>query len=474
MLKDSVDAQDRLFINNNSSSSSYSYQRQLLPIFNYKSHILYAIEKYSVVVLISDTGTGKSTQIPQYLVESGWASEGSMILCTQPRRVAVMTISDRVAKERNSILGEEVGYSIRFEKKLSEELTKIKYCTDGVLIREMMSDPMLLRYSVIMIDEAHERSLNTDILFGLLKKVQKKRPELRIIVASATMDAQIIKSFFETNTKKPSSSSSSVALVNINSSSITNTQSVGLKRKGLPITTVSSTLTSSSNDDNDEEEDSCCILQITGKMYQVDICYLSEPCRNYLQTTIDTVLNIHKYEDTGDILVFLPGSEDIDDVIRGLRELYTGSTLYFLPLYAALHTRAQLEVFKPTPDGYRKVVIATNIAETSITIPGVKYVIDSGFVKLNYFDFHRGVEMLITCPISQASAQQRAGRCGRTQPGKCFRLLTESAYSALPFHTVPEIQRVNVSWSILQMKVGELFIYLYRYSVHIFLLTICV
>lgn len=434
MLKDSTDVQDLLpstsyqhhhrGYNNN---SSLSYQRQLLPIFQYRSHILYAVEKYSVVVLISDTGTGKSTQIPQYLLESGWASEGQVILCTQPRRIAVMTISDRVAKERHCLLGDEVGYSIRFEKKYSDERTKIKYCTDGVLIRELMSDPMLLRYSVVMIDEAHERSLNTDILFGLLKKIQKKRPELRIIVASATMDAHIIKSFFETNPNKT-----------ITPYTEKDTAKVGTKRTDAPVA---------------DKGDTAVILQIGGKMHPVDICYLAQPCRNYLQTAIETILKIHEYEEAGDVLVFLPGSEDIDDVIRGLKDVYTGSSMYFLPLYAALNTRAQMEVFKPTPTGCRKVVIATNIAETSITIPGVKYVIDSGFVKLNYFDFRRGVDMLITCPVSKASAQQRAGRCGRTQPGKCFRLLTESAFSSLPQHTVPEIQRADISWSILQMKV---------------------
>jgi ATP-dependent RNA helicase DDX35 len=397
-------------------------QRQILPIFKYKNHILYALENYQTIILVSETGSGKSTQVPQYLHEAGWAKDNRCIVCTQPRRMAARTVSSRVADEMGVKIGEEVGYSVRFDSNVSSN-TAIKYCTDGVLLRETMSDPLLSKYSVIIVDEAHERSLQSDILLGLLKKIIKKRKELRIIITSATLNASDLKDFFETNNNQ------------INNE-IKNNE---IKNKD------------NKNKENKNNE-SACILSVQGRQFPVDIQYLSAPCHSYVQTAVDTVLNIHKKESKGDILLFLPGGEEIDTVVDKFNDQYEGSGLYFIPLYSSLPVNMQMRAFEVTPIGMRKVVISTNIAETSITIEGIKYVVDAGFVKLNYFDVHTGIEALVTCPISKSAATQRSGRAGRTAPGKCFRLMTEISYEKFPDYSPPEMNRVDISGAILQLK----------------------
>lgn len=380
------------------------HQRELLPIFRVRKEILYLVEKFRAVVLIGETGCGKSTQLPLYLHESGWTRDGHAVVCTQPRRIAAVTVSSRVADEFGCKLGEEVGYGIRFDFKCSEK-TKIKYYTDGVLLRETMTDPLLSKYSVIIVDEAHQRSLHSDILMGLLKKIQRKRPELRIIITSATLDAVSFKNFFETN-----------------------------------IT-------------DDPSKDSAAIMSIQGRQHPVDIYYLSTPCQDYVEASVDTILLLHRQEEPGDVLVFLPGMEEIDDAMSLLQDRYHGDTLWVLPLHSSLPHHLQLQAFQPTPNPtIRKVVIATNIAEASVTIEGIRYVIDSGFVNLNYFDVRTGLEALVTVPVSQAAATQRAGRAGRTQPGKCYRLFCEDALQSLPEHSKAEMQRVDISWAVLQLK----------------------
>lgn len=231
-------------------------QRQILPIAKFKNHILYALENYQTIVLVSETGSGKSTQVPQYLHEAGWTDDNRCIVCTQPRRMAARTVSSRVADEMNVKVGEEVGYSVRFDSNISSN-TVIKYCTDGVLLRETLSDPLLSKYSVVIVDEAHERSLQSDILLGLLKKIIKKRKELRIIITSATLNASDIKDFFETN----------------------------------------------NNLLKNNHKESACILSVQGRQFPVDIQYLTAPCHNYIQTAVDTVLNIHKKELKGKIYI---------------------------------------------------------------------------------------------------------------------------------------------------------------------------
>lgn len=315
----------------------------------------------------------------------------------------MLTVAGRVAQEFGCNVGEEVGYGIRFDFKCSDR-TKIRYYTDGVLLRETMNDPLLSKYSVIIVDEAHQRSLQSDILLGLLKKIQKRRTDLRIIVTSATLDATALKSFFENNMT------------------------------------------------DDPTQDDTLIMSVQGRAHPVDVLYLNTPCRDYIRSAVDTVINIHRSEDAGDILVFLPGAEEVDTAQHILQELYQGETLFALPLYSSLPHNQQLAVFEPTPPHLRKVIFATNIAEASITIDGIRFVVDTAFVKLNYLDLASGVDALLTVPISQDMAIQRAGRAGRTAPGKCFRLMLEEDYLTLSPHSPAEMQRVDISGAVLQLK----------------------
>ena len=373
-------------------------QRESLPVYKFRKQLLDAVAQNQLLIVVGDTGSGKTTQITQYFAEAGYANRG-MIGCTQPRRVAAMSVAKRVSEEVGCELGREVGYTIRFEDMTSPD-TKIKYMTDGMLQREILLDPDLKRYSVIMLDEAHERTIATDVLFGLLKKTLKRRPDLKLIVTSATLDADKFSEYFY----------------------------------------------------------QCPIFSIPGRTYPVEIMYSREPEDDYLDAALTTVMQIHLTEPQGDILVFLTGQEEIDTSCEVLYERMKAlgpsvPELIILPVYSALPSEMQSRIFDPAPPGSRKVVIATNIAETSITIDQIYYVIDPGFVKQNAYDPKLGMDSLIVTPISQAQAKQRAGRAGRTGPGKCFRLYTEAAYQSemLPT-TIPEIQRQNLSYTILMLK----------------------
>eukprot|EP01132_Coremiostelium_polycephalum_P003809 gene3809-4739_t len=397
------------FIFNSNQKMSIIQQRMALPIYQLRKHILYLLEKYQTLVIVGHTGCGKTTQIPQYLHEAGWTDGHRTIVCTQPRRVAAISVATRVAEEMNVQLGTAVGYSVRFEENISLEETRIKYMTDGMLIREMMLDPLLSKYPVVMIDEAHERSLPTDILMGLLKKVQLKRPDLKIIISSATLNAEDMCQFFNHN-------------------------------KNLA----------------DKSLDTSTILSIEGRNFPVDIHYLESPTTNYLDTTLTTVLDIHSTQPPGDILVFLTGQEEIDKLITLIQDRADTSKLKVnvLPMYAGLSITKQIRVFEKSSDHKktRKIVVATNIAETSITIDGIVYVVDCGFVKIKAYNPKSGLESLVVIPTSQSSANQRAGRAGRNRPGKCYRLYTSEAFKGLPPQTIPEIQRSSLAPTILQLK----------------------
>ena len=328
--------------------------------------------------------------------------------------MAATTVAARVAEEVGCKLGEEVGYSIRFED-LTSASTRIKFMTDGLLLREALVDPLLSRYSVIMVDEAHERSLSTDILLGILKKIIKRRPELRVVVSSATLQAEDFLYFF-TREESP--------------------QKVQNGEHEAPIGQI---------------------ISLEGRMFPVDILFLEEPAEDYVERAVKTVFDIHSSEADGDILIFLAGREEIDTAIQMITERATAlhpraPSLMPLPMYAGLTTEQQLYVFEPTPENTRKVIISTNIAEASVTIEGIVYVIDCGFVKLRAFNPVTGIETLTATSISRASAMQRTGRAGRTKPGKCYRLYTEMSYSSMPEATVPEIQRSNLAPVILQLK----------------------
>ncbi|KAI9701488.1 MAG: hypothetical protein M1836_001544 [Candelina mexicana] len=386
----------------------------LLPIAKHRQSLLYLIETFPVTIVVGQTGSGKTTQIPQFLERAGWCGDGKIVAVTQPRRVAATTVATRVAEEMGCKLGEEVGYSIRFED-LTSASTRIKFLTDGLLLREALVDPLLSRYSVIMVDEAHERSLSTDVLLGVLKKIRKRRPDLRVIVSSATLQAEAFLGFFANDGQDASKDGLSTS------------DKVGK------------------------------IISIEGRMYPVDILYLEEPAEDYVERAVQTIFNIHSNEVDGDILLFLTGRDEIDTAIQmiadGASSLHPRApTLMALPLYAGLSSEQQSYVFDAAPENTRKVIVSTNIAEASVTIPGIIYVIDCGFVKLRTFSPMTGIEALTATPISKASAAQRAGRAGRTKPGKCYRLYTESACRALPDTSVPEIQRSNLAPVILQLK----------------------
>ncbi|KAG5229791.1 pre-mRNA-splicing factor ATP-dependent RNA helicase [Salix suchowensis] len=341
-----------------------------------------------VIIIVGETGSGKTTQIPQYLHEAGYTKRGK-VGCTQPRRVAAMSIAARVS----------VGYSIRFEDCTSDK-TVLKCMTDGMLLREFLGEPDLAGYSVVMVDEAHERTLSTDILFGLVKDIARFRPDLKLLISSATLDAEKFSDYF----------------------------------------------------------DSAPIFKIPGRRFPVEIHYTKVPEADYLDAAVVTVLQIHVTQPPGDILIFLTGQEEIETAEEIMRHRTTGlgtkiAELIICPIYANLPTELQAKIFEPTPEGARKVVLATNIAETALTIDGIKYVIDPGFCKMKSYNPRTGMESLLVTPISKASAMQRAGRSGRTGPGKCYRLYTAYNYlHDLEDNTIPEIQRTNLANVVLTLK----------------------
>lgn len=347
---------------------------ETLPVVAFKDEILAAVQKNQIVICIGETGSGKTTQIPQFFVDENLL-RGKQIAVTQPRRIAAITVAERVSSERHSRVGEEVGYTVRFDDKTGPN-TKIKYMTDGILVRECLSDKALSNYSVIVLDEAHERSLNTDILFGLLKEACRRRPDLRLIVTSATLNTDKFGPYFN----------------------------------------------------------NCPIIHVPGRVFPVDIYHsktkqvmtASGPSNtSYVQAAVDVVLKIHRKEEEGHILVFMTGQEEIERTCSLLTAALRADKiedreLIVLPLYAALTSEQQARVFKHPkfllPKGartegklLRKCVVATNIAETSITVPQVRFVVDAGYVKQKAYDPTRGMESLVVVPSSKVSFDTLAG-----------------------------------------------------------------
>ncbi|KAI0761980.1 P-loop containing nucleoside triphosphate hydrolase protein [Trametes elegans] len=400
-----------------SSSTDVSLQKQRkeLPIYTGKNAIVDIIRENDVTVLIGETGSGKTTQVPQYLLESGLAGTG-MIAVTQPRKVAATSLATRVAAEQGTSVGAVVGYSVRFDEAASPE-TRIKYVTDGMLVRELLGDPLLSRYSVIVVDEAHERTLRTDLLIANLKTIQKirngpwdakgkasaaKLRPLKVVIMSATLEAEKFSRFYN-NAK---------------------------------------------------------VVYVKGRQHPVTIYHTSASQPDYVDAALRTFFQIHTDRPQGDVLIFLPGQEDIESLEKSI-QLYANQLpkdlpgVLVCPMYAALPPSQQSKIFSPTPAGMRKCILATNIAETSITIPGIKYVIDTGKCKEKRYVARQagtGFDTLLTRDITQSSAVQRAGRAGREGSGYCFRLYTEDAFRKMPVTAEPEIRRCTLTSSLLQLK----------------------
>ncbi|KAF7723566.1 DEAH-box RNA helicase prp16 [Apophysomyces ossiformis] len=372
-------------------------QREFLPVFAVREQLLQVVRDNQVVIIVGETGSGKTTQLTQYLHEDGYSTYGK-ISCTQPRRVAAMSVAKRVAEEMGTKLGDLVGYTIRFEDQTSEN-TLIRYMTDGILLRESMSSPDLEQYSAIIMDEAHERALNTDVLMGILKKVLARRRDLKLIVTSATMNADRFSKFFG---------------------------------------------------------NAPCFF-IPGRTFPVDIMFSKTPCEDYVDSAVKQALAIHLAQPAGDILIFMTGQEDIEITCQVLQErleqLDNPPPLSILPIYSQLPADLQAKIFQRSENNVRKVIVATNIAETSLTVDGIMYVVDTGFCKLKVYNPRIGMDALQITPISQANANQRSGRAGRTGPGVAYRLFTQDAFLSEMFvNTIPEIQRTNLASVVLQLK----------------------
>ncbi|KAK9273961.1 hypothetical protein L1049_018773 [Liquidambar formosana] len=383
-------------------SKTLAQQRQYLPIYSVRYELLQVIRENQVIVVVGETGSGKTTQLTQYLHEDGYTTNG-IIGCTQPRRVAAMSVAKRVSEEMETELGNKVGYAIRFED-VTGPNTIIKYMTDGVLLRETLKDPDLDKYRVIVMDEAHERSLSTDVLFGILKNVVAQRRDFKLIVTSATLNAEKFSNFFG----------------------------------------------------------SVPIFYIPGRTFPVSILYSKTLCEDYVEATVKQAMTVHITSPPGDILIFMTGQDEIEATCHALAdrmEQLISSTkkvvpkLSILPMYSQLPADLQAKIFQKAEDGARKCIVATNIAETSLTVDGILYVIDTGYGKMKIYNPKMGMDALQVFPISRAAADQRAGRAGRTGPGTCYRLYTESAYinEMLP-SPVPEIQRTHLGNVVLLLK----------------------
>ena len=389
-----------------------------LPIHSYEAQLLEAVEKSQCVVITGETGCGKTTQFPQFLHMAGY-SQDATIGVTQPRRVAAISVAHRVSFELEANLGGTVGYQVRFDD-CSSALTKIKYMTDGCLLREFLEDRELSRYGVIVLDEAHERSLATDILFGLVKTLLDKpmsesrtrKSPLKVVIMSATLDVTKFSQFFN----------------------------------------------------------SCPIFTIPGRTFPVSVQYcctdeaFDQKKLTYMSQVSRTVMEIHLDQDEGDILIFLTGQSEIESICNRLfktaenidyeHDVHCSKIqgLLILPLYGALSTEQQQRVFEPVEKGIRRVIVSTNIAATSLTIDGVVYVVDCGYVKQLAYNPRTGLDSLDIVPIAKSEAIQRTGRAGRTRAGKCYRLYSKKFYDSLDESTIPEIQRTSLTSVILNLK----------------------
>jgi ATP-dependent helicase HrpA len=373
-----------------------------LPVYQQKDRILEALAEHQVIVVESPTGSGKTTQIPIILHEAGYSRHG-LIGITQPRRIATLSVSDFIARQLGVKVSGLVGYKMRFEDKTSDA-TAIKIMTDGILLQEMKLDPSLTRYGVIMVDEAHERSLNIDFILGLLKRVLESRPEFKVIVSSATINAEVFSEYFG------------------------ECPIVKIETPMYPVTLVYDPPTADGE--------------------QADFRAADEAMQAKIEQTVSRLVMERR---DGDILIFLPGEKAIKECMKRLAFGPVGGKLHIIPLYSRLGKDEQERVFEKAPLFKTKVVISTNIAETSVTIDGITSVIDSGLAKLNYYNPKTFTSSLIETPTSKASSNQRKGRAGRTKPGNCYRLYSRADFENRPLFTTEEIYRTDLTEVVLRM-----------------------
>lgn len=371
-----------------------------LPISAHADAIVDALSRHQVAVVCGETGSGKTTQLPKILMQAGWGARGQ-IGHTQPRRLAARSVSERIADELGTELGGLAGFVTRFDKEVSKD-TRIKLMTDGVLLAESARDRFLNRYEVLVVDEAHERTLNVDFLLGYLKRLLPHRPDLKVVVTSATIDPDQFSRFF----------------------------------------------------------DDAPVINVKGRGYPVDLAYRPPAEQTSLPEAIESAIDEVWTQSSGDVLVFLPGERDIRDAEHYLARsklLSRHSGLEVVPLYARLTRSAQNRIFAPSAG--RRIVLATNVAETSLTVPGIRYVVDSGLARMSRYSPTARVQQLPIEPVSKASAKQRAGRCGRVAPGICVRLYSEDDFEVRPAFTDPEVQRTNLASVLLTMadlKLGSI------------------
>ncbi|KAI5249162.1 putative ATP-dependent RNA helicase [Aureobasidium subglaciale] len=427
--------------------------RQSLPIWSQAANIRNALLENHVLILAGETGSGKSTQVPQFLHTSAWCT--GRIAVTQPRRVAAVSLARRVAEEMGTPLGKSpqalVGYNVRFDDNVGKN-NKVKFLTEGMLLQEMLRDPALVEYSCVVVDEVHERSVNVDLLLGFLRglvtgtseaaKKRKGKP-LKVVVMSATADTEKLKDFFSEGFGEPRAEDNIPA---VDDTTSLNKDEASVEKPQVPSASSSGKI-------------STCFVE--GRMYPVQTEYLSEPTRDFSEAALLQIFQIHRKEPMpGDILVFLTGGDVITNLQQAIEDMIPNvitrdsglPKLLVLPLYAALSQAQQQAIFSPAPPNTRKVILATNIAETSITVPGVRFVIDSGKAKIKQFRNRLGLDSLLVKDISKSSAIQRQGRAGREAAGKCFRLYTKPNFEALEKDAVPEILRCDLSSAVLTMK----------------------
>ncbi|KAK4960167.1 Salivary acidic proline-rich phosphoprotein 1/2 [Elasticomyces elasticus] len=414
--------------------------RKQLPIWHRQKGIRDALREHNVLILSGETGSGKSTQIPQFLLDQPWC-RSKKIAVTQPRRVAAISLARRVAEEMGTPLGSsspasKVGYSVRFDESTSPS-TRIKFLTEGMLLQEILRDKALSQYSCVVVDEVHERSVNIDLILGFLRQLQQtRRKDLKVVVMSATADVDSLRRFF------------AAKLSMLEEAPPTDEQPDGADDESWD----------GFSDNDQPEKTDVATCHVEGRQYPVVTQYLDNPTDDVLEAALHRIFQIHCKEPTpGDVLVFMTGQETIQALQKLIEDLAQGLTtdypkMLVLPLFAALPQTAQQLIFQPPPRNTRKIILTTNIAETSVTVPGVKYVVDTGKAKVKQFRNRLGLDSLLVKPISQSSADQRKGRAGREAAGQCYRLYTEASYKTLDKDNKPEILRCDLSQAVLTMK----------------------